>query len=105
MDLGIVSIIISIVFAVASIISSICLGLVPNIRKSKIEKLEKKVHRLLWDVKLFYEIEEELLSRLSATGNKDTIKKEVRKIVSDRNNRPLSDESKPSVFNKQLTNN
>lgn len=65
------SIIISLIFAVASIVSSVFFGLVPAIRKNKIERLEKMNREILNDVKLFYEIEDELLNRLqAATGTK-----------------------------------
>ena len=99
MDSGII---ISLILGGASIISSICFGLVPTIRKNKLEKLVEKQQKLLSDIKLFYEIEDELLNKLEEHGfNKNSTKVQIRKIVSDKNgNRKLSDNSKPSVFNK-----
>mgnify|MGYP006874675551 CR=1 FL=1 len=97
-------IIISLIFGIASIMSSICFGLIPTIRKTKLEKLEHKIQRLLLNHKLFYEIEDELLNRLSNyDGNKKTIKSQVRNLVSQNNDgKVLSDEAKPSVYNKQI---
>lgn len=98
------SIIVSLILGGASIVSSICFGLVPTIRKNKIEKQEAKIQRILIDIKLFHEIEEELLIRLEKFGcNKKTTKEEVRKIITNRHQGYyLSDETKPSVFNKQI---
>lgn len=98
------SIIISLILGCASIVSSICFGVIPSIRKNKLQKLEEKVQRLLWDIKLFYEIEEELLTRLEGCGyKKGSLKPTIRKIVSDNNDgRVLSDEAKPSVYEKQI---
>ena len=98
------SILISLILGIASIISSICFGLIPTIRKNKVEKLENKIQRLLLNHKLFYEIEDELLNRLSSCGgNKNTIKSEVRKLVSQNNDgKVLSEEAKPSVYCKQI---
>ena len=50
------SIIISLILGFASIVSSICYGLVPGIRKNKLEKLEKKVNVLAQDIDSFYVI-------------------------------------------------
>lgn len=99
------SIIISLIFAVASIVSSVFFGLVPTIRKNKIERLEKMNREILNDVKLFYEIEDELLNRLqAATGTKkETLKREVRAIISANNDGgKLNDYAKPSVHKKKL---
>lgn len=65
-------------------------------------KLVEKQQKLLSDIKLFYEIEDELLNKLEEHGlNKNSTKVQVRKIVSDKNGgKKLSDNSKPSVFNK-----
>ena len=56
------------------------------------------------EYKIIFEIEEELLNRLESYGNKKgSVKKTVRKIVSDNNDgRVLSDEAKPSVYEKQI---
>lgn len=93
MDNGVI---ISLILGGASIISSISFGLVPTIRKNKLDKLVEKQQ------KLFYEIEDELLNKLEEHGlNKNSTKVQVRKIVSDKNGgKKLSDNSKPSVFNK-----
>ena len=101
------SIIISIILGASSIVSSIFLGLIPTIRRNKLSRLEDNNYQLLNDIKLFYEIESELLERLSkVTGdNKETLKKEVRKIVSEKNDtRKLSRNSKPSVYTQTLNN-
>ena len=71
-------IIISLVFGVASVVSSVCFGLIPTIRKTRLEKLETKVQRLLWNMKLYHEIEDEMLNRIASTGaNKQTTQREV----------------------------
>ena len=56
------------------------------------------------EYKIIFEIEEELLNRLESYGNKKgSVKKTVRKIVSGNNDgRVLSDEAKPSVYEKQI---
>lgn len=97
MDSGII---ISLVLGVASIISSVCFGLIPNIRKSKLEKLEKKVITLAEDVDSYYAIERVLLEQLStSTGrNISTLKKEIRKQVEIEKGRRLSNYSKPSMI-------
>ena len=101
MDSGIL---ISLILGITSIISSIFFGLIPTIRKKKLLRLEEKVQHLLWDVKLLYEIENELLNRLEEHGNKKrSLKTEVRRIISEKNNgRVLSDDVKPSVYAKQI---
>ena len=41
---------VSLILGIASIISSVCFGLIPGIRRNKLEKLEKKYelwHRML----------------------------------------------------------
>lgn len=97
-------IIISLVFGVASVVSSVCFGLIPTIRKTRLEQLEAKTQRLLWNMKLYHEIEDELLNRLASTGtNKQTTLREVRnKVYKENDDRVLSDEAKPSVYNKQI---
>jgi Na+-translocating ferredoxin:NAD+ oxidoreductase RnfG subunit len=97
-------IIISLVFGVASVVSSVCFGLIPTIRKTRLEKLEIKIQRLLWNMKLYHEIEDEMLNRIASTGaNKQTTQREVRnKVYKENGNRMLSDEAKPSVYNKQI---
>lgn len=96
-------IIISLILGGASIISSICFGLIPTIRKNQLEKLENRQQKLLWDIKLFYDIEKELLNMLEQHGhNKETTKKQARKLVFDNNNRRLSDYSQPSKFDNLI---
>ena len=101
MDVGVL---ISLILGGASIFSSVCFGLIPNIRKSKLEQKDKKIQRVLLDIKLFYEIEEELLDQLEQKGfNKKSLKIQVRKKVSDKNGGiSLSDYTKPSVVTKEL---
>lgn len=101
MDSGIV---ISLILGVASIISSICFGLIPNIRRSKLENLKKKVKTLAQDIDSFYAIEQKLLEQLStSTGtNASTLKKETRKQVEIEKGRSLSFYSKPSTISQIL---
>ena len=61
MDNGII---IALILGFASIVSSIFFGLIPTLKRRRIEILEEKEQRLLWNIKLFYEIENELLTRL-----------------------------------------
>ena len=81
-------IIISLIFGVASIVASIFFGLVPNLRKERIERLEKKIERMAKDIDSFFAIEDELLTELSqATGNnKISMKNEIRKKVRQNKN-------------------
>lgn len=104
MDSGII---ISLILGVASIVSSVCFGLVPNVRKQRISKLLIQRDKLFHDVRLFYEIESELLNIVEQTTgeNKATVQKRIRKRVSENNNGIiLSDYSKPSVFKKYINN-
>lgn len=97
-------IIISLILGGASIVSSICFGLIPNIRKNRIERLESQQEKLFHDIRLFHDIENELLNKLAQSGyNKTNTQKEIRKIVSDKyNGEVLSDYSLPSVYKKYI---
>jgi hypothetical protein len=44
---------ISLILGFASIVISICFGLMPTLKKRRIEILEEKEQRLLWNIKLF----------------------------------------------------
>ena len=101
MDSGIV---ISLVLGGASILSSIFWGLIPNMRKQRIAQLEDQREKLFQDVKLFHEIEEELLNIIEMTGQvKVTVQRKVRKQVSEKNHgKVLSDYTKPSIYNKYI---
>ena len=98
------SIAIALIFGICSIISSVCFGLIPTIRKQRIERLEKKVLTLLKDLDSFYAIESELLDEcLKMNGkNKEGLKREIRKRVKDTKNYTLSDYSSPSNLGKEL---
>ncbi len=101
------SVIVSLILGGSSIISSVFFGLIPMIRRNKLARLEDKNYQLLNDIKLFYEIEAELLERLQGSTNvsKETLKKEIRKKVSENNDgRVLSYNSKPSVYTETLNN-
>lgn len=97
-------IVIALIFGAASIISSVFFGLVPSIRKAKIEKQNKKIYTLLKDIESFYEIESELLDELSTvTGkNKETTKRDVRKRVRATKNYSISDYSSPSNLIQEI---
>lgn len=101
MDSGII---ISLILGAASIISSVFIGFIPTIRREKVSKLKSINKRLFLDMKQLHEIEEELLNKLQDYGhNKESLKREVRRIVREKNNdRPLSDFSKPSEYNKHI---
>ena len=100
------SIIISLILGAASIVSSICFGLIPNIRKNRIEKLELQRDRLFRDIQLFYDVEDELLEYVVnnlSNANKSGLKIKFREIVSNNHKGDrLSDYSKPSVFKKYI---
>ena len=100
------SIIISLILGAASIVSSICFGLIPNIRKNRIEKLELQRDRLFRDIQLFYDVEDELLTYVAnnlPNTNKGSLKIKIREIVSNKHNGDvLSDNSKPSVFKRHI---
>lgn len=97
-------IIIAIILGVASIVSSICFGLVPNIRKNKLDKLTNQRDKLFHDIRLFYNIENELLNKLEGFGcNKKMTKQEIRKLVSEKfGGEVLSDLAYPSGYKKYL---
>ncbi len=101
MDSGII---ISLILGATNIISSVFVGFIPTIRREKISKLKNVKKRLFLDIKQLHEIEEELLNKLQDYGhNKESLKREVRRIVREKNNdRPLSDFSKPSEYNKHI---
>lgn len=103
MDSGIV---ISLILGGASVISSICFGLIPNVRKERICKLEKQREKLFSDIRFFYEIEDELLNIVEKSGgNKVETKRKVRKLISEKNNGVvLSEYAKPSIYNKYINN-
>lgn len=94
------SIIIALIFGIASVISSFFFGLIPSIRKQKIEKLVKKIEILTKDVKSFYEIETILLEKLASGGSSKALKEEIRREAEKRTNHKLSNYSFPSHFNK-----
>lgn len=102
MDTGII---IALIFGFASIITSICFGLVPSIRKEKIEKQKKKILTLLKDIDSFYSIESLLLDELcAATGkNKESAKRDVRKQVRDEKNYSISDYAKPANLMQEIS--
>lgn len=95
MDTGVV---VSLILGGASIVSSVCFGLIPGIRKERMEKLEKKSLIFAQDIDSFYAIEKSLLEQLSvATGeNSETLKKKIRKQVEIEKGRTLSPYSQPS---------
>lgn len=101
MDSGVI---ISLILGFASIISSICFGLIPGIRRNKIERLEKKVRTLAQDIDSFYAIEQSLLEQLSAaTGEKSKkLKEETRKQVKIEKGRALSSYACPSGIASDL---
>ena len=100
MDTGII---IALIFGFASIITSICFGLVPSIRKEKIEKQKKKILTLLKDIDSFYSIESILLDELCAvTGkSKDSAKREIRKRVREEKNYSIN--STPSSITQEIS--
>ena len=103
MDNGVL---ISLILGTASIISSICFGLVPTIRKTKLEKLSSKVVQMAKDIKFFYKLEENYIAELSekTAENKETIKKTRRAKIEKELNYKLSDFAKPSNTERQIQN-
>ena len=98
----IVSIIIGASSVVASLITSIFFGWIPNRRSQEIEKLKCKVTTLTQDVASFREIENAYISLLAEkTGeNKDGLKKRIRKEVRDKTGHLLSNYTMPSQIHK-----
>ena len=98
-------IIIALIFGIASVITSICLGIVPSIRKEKIEKQNKKILTLLKDIDSFYSIESMLLDELcAATGkNMESTKREIRKRVRDEKGYTISEYSTPSGLKQEIS--
>ena len=101
MDSGII---ISLVLGCASVFSSICFGLVPSIRKNRIDKLEIQKCRLFRDIQLFYDVEDKLLEYVVnniPNTNKGSLKIKNRDIVSNMHNGDkLSVYSQPSVLKR-----
>ena len=104
MDSGII---IAVIFGCASIVSSVCFGLVPSIRKRKLENLQIKVSKMAKDINFFYSTEELLLSELSALKNEssESLKRQYRKQIENKIDYKLSDYAKPSVTKKEIQNN
>lgn len=103
MDTGII---ISLILGGASVISSICFGVVPSIRKEKISKLNNKVFKMAKDINFFYCLEQnyiEELSKLTST-NKETIKKDNRYRIEKNIGYTLSQYSKPSTLKQVIQN-
>lgn len=102
MDTGII---IALIFGIASVITSICLGIVPSIRKEKIEKQNKKILTLLKDIDSFYSIESILLDELCAATEKnmESTKREIRKQVRDEKNYTISEYSTPSGLKQEIS--
>lgn len=99
------SVIIALILAFAGVISSMFFGYIPNIRKNRIENQERKINTLLKDIDLLLCVEIKIIDELSEVNNenKETLKKRIRKIVSDeKGGRVLSDNTKPSYLKKQL---
>ena len=92
------SIIVALILGFASIISSICFGLVPGIRRNELQRMKEKGMIAAEDLELFYDIEDALLDQLSkATNqNKTSLKIQNRNAVSTKYSRKLSKFSCPS---------
>lgn len=101
MDTGII---IALILGAASIVSSVSFGIIPGIRRRKLDKMETKIHKLAQDIDSFYAIELSLLEQLSsATGKKvKTLKDETRKQVRLEKGRSLSDYATPSGIASEL---
>lgn len=101
MDTGII---IALILGFASIVSSISFGIIPGIRRRKLEKLEKKIQKMAQDIDSFYAIEQSLLEQLSsATGKKvKALKDDTRKNVRVEKGRPLSEYATPSGIASEL---
>ena len=101
MDSGII---VSLILGFASIICSIFFGFIPEKRKSKIKRLEKKVRTLAQDIDSFYAIKQSLLEQLSAATGKNSkkLKKDTRKQVKTEKGRALSSYACPSGIASDL---
>ncbi|MBO4739564.1 MAG: hypothetical protein J5606_08405 [Bacteroidales bacterium] len=103
MDSGII---IALILGGASIVSSICFGLIPSIRKEKLDKMQTKVNKMIKDIHFFYNLEQNYIQELSEmTGkNKETIKKDKRTQIEKTVGYSLSQYAKPSVTKKEIIN-
>ena len=97
-------VIVSLILGITNIASAILWGLIPGIRKQKIERLEEKMTILAKDIDSFYRIESLLLEKLSKfNGRKiNTMKKEIRKQVMEEKGYPLSEYALPSRHRKEF---
>ena len=94
------SIIVALILGAASMFSSLCFGLIPNIRRRKFENLEKKLITFAKDLQSFREIENILLEKLSPNGKKETLRKEIRKEVEEKTKYHISRISEPNNLKK-----
>ena len=101
MDSGVL---ISIILGFASIVSSIAFGIIPSIKRKKIEIMKSELLTLYKDLDSYYQIEELLLTQLCALNNKspNTMKVEYRRIISEKEGRVLSNNIKPSYITKKI---
>ncbi len=98
------SVIISLIFGISSIVASYFYGYIPAMRKAKIDKLNSKILLLYRDIDIMNDIESRLIDELSVATkeNKETIKRRVRKEISDNKGFVLSDLRKPSNVKNEI---
>ncbi len=109
MDTGVI---IALILAVASVLSSIFFGYIPAKKNEeikelngKVKTLNDKVKTLLQDVDSLLKIETELIEehKDAQTKSKQTIKIDIRGKVRNATNHPLSNYATPSAVTKELS--
>lgn len=101
MDTGII---ISLIFGICSVISAYLYGYLPARRKEMIERQNVKILKLYKDIDIFNEVEDLLLDELSnvTSENKESAKRRIRKVISERKGYALSDLRKPSIVKGEI---
>lgn len=98
------SIVISLILGVSSIITSIFYGYIPTKRAEAIRKKNHKILILYKDIDSLNDIEDLLLNELCKSNgeNKESVKRRIRKSISDKKGFPLSELRNPSNVKKEI---
>jgi len=99
------SIIITLILALAGVISAFFFGYLPRIRGGKIEALNNKISALSLDLQFFHELENLLLEEIGRTaGQEKPSKKQYRDKIFEKLKRPLSTNQEPRRLRENIIN-
>lgn len=101
MDTGIT---ISIILGLSGIISAILWGLIPRIRKERVQSLKAELLTSYRDLLSFTEVENTLLKELSTINSEkeNQIKIKIRKLAESTLGRKISENSEPARIKKRI---